>query len=126
MVAHLVWDQGVAGSSPVFPTKAPAICRGFFVLGTYFVFILKRLKYGHYNTICTAKEAIPNGSSFGEGSERVKANDAQIDFLNKRPPLFCHSAEGRNLRRDFRDPAERQGDKINYKPKKAIKEWLPG
>ena len=21
MVAHLVWDQGVAGSSPVFPTK---------------------------------------------------------------------------------------------------------
>lgn len=94
MVAHLVWDQGVAGSSPVFPTKAPAICRGFFVLGTYFVFILKRLKYGHYNTICTAKEAIPNGSSFGEGSERVKGNDDGMIRLNSMFPWFCHYAEG--------------------------------
>ncbi len=30
MVAHLVWDQGVAGSIPVFPTKAPAEMPGLF------------------------------------------------------------------------------------------------
>ena len=59
MVAHLVWDQGVAGSSPVFPTfKAPAEMLGLFcymrnsggnVFRSYQVCILKSLKDGlHY------------------------------------------------------------------------------